>query len=81
MKLPRDLSGVQLINSLKTLGYTVTHQTGSHVRLTTQEGGEHHITIPRHSTLRVGTVGQIVADVAKHFDFSRDDLIKKLFGR
>jgi predicted RNA binding protein YcfA (HicA-like mRNA interferase family) len=36
MRLPRDLSGSQLIKALKRLGYQPTRQTGSHVRLTTQ---------------------------------------------
>jgi predicted RNA binding protein YcfA (HicA-like mRNA interferase family) len=36
MKLPRDLSGQDLVKALKKLGYEVSHQTGSHIRLTTQ---------------------------------------------
>ena len=43
MRLPRELSGAQLIKGLRRLGYTPTRQTGSHVRLTTQRNGEHHI--------------------------------------
>ncbi|WP_313890641.1 type II toxin-antitoxin system HicA family toxin [Planktothricoides raciborskii] len=49
MKLPRDLSGQDLVKSLKIFGYEVSHQTGSHIRLTTQQQGEHHITIPAHN--------------------------------
>ncbi len=55
-KLPRDLSGDDLCRALKVLGYRVTRQTGSHMRLTTAEHGQHHVTIPRHGSLRVGTV-------------------------
>ncbi len=44
MKLPRDISGDELAKSLESLGYQVTRQTGSHMRLTTTEGGEHHVT-------------------------------------
>ena len=41
MKLPRDLSGSDLARALQVLGYRVTRQTGSHMRLTTTErGGE-----------------------------------------
>ena len=36
MKLPRDLSGDNLAKALCKLGYQVTRQTGSHLRLTTQ---------------------------------------------
>ena len=49
MKTPRDLSGAELAKALRKLGYTVTRQTGSHLRITTQEGGEHHEVIPNHS--------------------------------
>ena len=31
---------------LKQYGYEITCQTGSHMRLTTMVGGEHHVTIP-----------------------------------
>lgn len=79
MRLPRDLSGHDLVRALRTLGYQVTRQTGSHLRLTTLEHGEHHITIPRHGSLRVGTLASILANIAQHFDLSRDDLISKLF--
>jgi predicted RNA binding protein YcfA (HicA-like mRNA interferase family) len=40
MKLPRNLSGNDLAQALKKLGYDVTRQTGSHLRLTTKEGVE-----------------------------------------
>ena len=64
MKLPRDASGDQLAHALQHFGYGVSHQTGSHLRLTTQRGGEHHVTIPRHGALRVGTLAGILGDVA-----------------
>ncbi len=51
MKLPRDVSGDELAAHLRKYGYEVTRQTGSHMRLTTLQGGEHHITIPRHTIL------------------------------
>jgi hypothetical protein len=44
MKLPRNCSGLELANKLTGLGYKVTCQTGSYIRLTTQQKGEHHIT-------------------------------------
>ena len=81
MRLPRDVSGDDLAKALAYLGYRVTRQTGSHLRLTTLEGGEHHITIPRHAALRVGTLAGILGDVAQHFALTREDLIERLFGR
>jgi predicted RNA binding protein YcfA (HicA-like mRNA interferase family) len=81
LRLPRDVSGDDLAKALAALGYRVTRQTGSHLRLTTTEGGEHHITIPRHAALRVGTLAGILGDVAQHFTVTRDDLAERLFGR
>ena len=78
MKLPRDVSGDDLVKALKVLGYAVTRQTGSHYRVTTEQGGEHHVTIPRHSPLRIGTFAAILDDVAEHFGISRDELIARL---
>ena len=79
MKLPRDVSGPALAQALKAYGYAVTRQTGSHLRLTTQERGEHHITIPRHAPLRLGTLAAILAEVARHHELSRDAVATRLF--
>ena len=79
MKLQRDISGNALANLLSQLGYEISNQTGSHIRLTTQLEGEHHITIPAHETLRVGTLSAILNDIAKHHKMSREELLNKLF--
>ena len=79
MKLPRGLSGRELAKALESFGYEVAHQTGSHLRLTTQDDGEHHITIPNHSPIKVGTLSAILRDVAEHFDLTRDELLQRLF--
>jgi predicted RNA binding protein YcfA (HicA-like mRNA interferase family) len=55
MKLPRDVSGADLAKRLGHLGYAVTRQTGSHLRLSTSEPKQHHVTIPNHDPLKVGT--------------------------
>ncbi|MDT5120763.1 MAG: hypothetical protein QOC96_245 [Acidobacteriota bacterium] len=79
MKLPRDISGSDLVKALKSLGYEVTRQSGSHIRLTTTEGGEHHVTIPQHDPLRVGTLAGILNDVTAHLGLTRDELVRKIF--
>ncbi len=79
-RLPRDLTGDALAHALSRLGYSVTRQTGSHMRLTTHERGQHHVTIPRHDPLRVGTLGGVLGEVAVHFEMSREDLVEQLFG-
>lgn len=80
MRLPRDLTGTDLAQLLERFGYLVTRQTGSHLRLTTTNQGEHHVTIPRHDPLRIGTLAAILTEVATHFSLSRDELAQRLFG-
>ena len=81
MRLPRDIGGEELASLLRRYGYKVTRQTGSHMRLTTTQEGEHHVTIPHHKLLRVGTLGAILRDVAEHLDMSREALLEDMFGR
>lgn len=81
MRLPRDLSGKDLAKLLEGLGYVVTRQVGSHMRLTSTQAGEHHITIPQHNPLRIGTLSAILNDVAAHLEISRDELSEKLFEK
>ncbi len=80
MKLPRNVSGAKLAGALRKLGYGVTRQSGSHLRLTTSERGQHHITVPNHDPIKLGTLSGILGDVARHFEISRDELIERLFG-
>lgn len=77
-KLPRDLTGSELVKMLKPLGYTVTRQLGSHTRLTTQENGEHYITVPNHSPLKIGTLSAILKEIAGHFVITKEALIEKI---
>ncbi len=79
MKLLRDLTEQDLAKALAALGYKVDRQTGSHMRLTTQEKGEHHVTVPNHSPIKIGTLNAILKDIANHFEIDRDELIQKLF--
>ena len=80
MKLPRDVSGKDLAHRLRSCGYDVTRRVGSHMRLTTQERGVHHVTIPAHDALRVGTLEFILGSVAHHLGVDREELMLKLFG-
>ncbi|MFM9880749.1 MAG: type II toxin-antitoxin system HicA family toxin [Burkholderiaceae bacterium] len=80
MRLPRDLTGAQLIVALGKLGYVRTRQTGSHVRITCTRPAQHHVTVPLHDPLRIGTLAAILQDVAHAQSLSRDELLTKLFG-
>jgi predicted RNA binding protein YcfA (HicA-like mRNA interferase family) len=80
LRLPRDVSGDDLAKSLGVLGYRLTRQTGSHLRLTTTDRGEHHVTVPRHGALRVGTLAGVLGDVAQHFGLAREELVDRLSG-
>jgi predicted RNA binding protein YcfA (HicA-like mRNA interferase family) len=78
MRLPRDVSGADLVKALRSFGYEISRQTGSHMRLSTNENGVHHITIPDHYPLRIGTLASILDDVAQHFGISRPELVSRL---
>ena len=80
MRVPRDLSGSDLVKRLGRLGYCVTRQTGSHMRLTSATHGVHHITIPNHDPLRIGTLAAILDSVATHHGLTRDALLQHLLG-
>ncbi len=77
-RLPRDLTGKELIAVLERMGYRVTRQTGSHIRLSYSGTVPHHVTVPNHDPLRIGTLAAILADVAHRQGITRDELIAKL---
>ena len=81
MRLPRDVSGRELAKRLEIYGYVVTRQKGSHMRLTTTQGGEHHVTIPSHDSLRLGTLRSILSTVANHFGVTLNELSERLFSK
>jgi predicted RNA binding protein YcfA (HicA-like mRNA interferase family) len=65
MKLPRDLSGEELVKHLsKRGGYVKIHQVGSHIILQTQHPTPHRIAVPEHTPLRVGTLHKSVSKEA-----------------
>jgi predicted RNA binding protein YcfA (HicA-like mRNA interferase family) len=77
MKLPRDLSGEELIKHLcKRWEYERIHQIGSHVILQTEQPGHHRIAVPAHSPLRIGTLNSILAAVAAHRGVSKEDILR-----
>jgi len=79
MKLPRDITGYELAKALAEFGYNTTRQTGSHLRLTTIQSGEHHISIPAHTPLKIGTLAAILSEIESHHKLTRDEILKRLF--
>jgi predicted RNA binding protein YcfA (HicA-like mRNA interferase family) len=79
MKLPRDLSGEQLIKHLcKRWGYQRVHQVGSHVILQTQQPTAHRVAVPAHTALRIGTLNSILSAVAIHKGVTKEDVLKDI---
>jgi len=82
LKLPRDLSGHELMRLLRRYGYERTRQVGSHVRLeSTIRGQAHRVTIPDHDSLRVGTLNAILSDISDYLGIERSQLESELFGK
>ena len=82
MKAPRDLSGRELGRLLSRYGYQLVRQEGSHMRFSsTLRGTAHHVTIPDHDPLRLGTQQRVLADVASYLGLSRVTLIRQLFEK
>lgn len=79
MRIPRDVNGQLLAERLRRHGYELSRQTGSHMRLSrSADGQQQHLTIPAHKPLRVGTLRQILKDVAAQLGCSMDELIASL---
>ena len=75
MKLPRDVSAGELIKALRALGYEVSRQRGSHIRVTTRKNGEHHEVVPNHTPIKPGTLSGILKSIAKHHGMSSRELL------
>ena len=78
MRIPRDVNGQLLAERLRRHGYVLTRQTGSHMRLSRSSDGQQHLTIPAHKSLRVGTLRQILKDVASQLGCSMEEVIGSL---
>jgi predicted RNA binding protein YcfA (HicA-like mRNA interferase family) len=80
MKLPRNISARELIKLFGKIGYEITRQKGSHIRLTCSFPKEHHVTIPNHDPIKVGTLSAILSDVATARNQTKEEVINQIFG-
>ncbi|HEY0246313.1 MAG TPA: type II toxin-antitoxin system HicA family toxin [Mucilaginibacter sp.] len=78
-KVPRDVSGKDLVKVLLKFGYSVIRQTGSHIRMSISiEDGVKNITIPNHGPIKLGTLMVIINEVSSQLSVNKDDIINKL---
>ena len=82
MSLPRDISGDELTTLLRRhYGYQLVRQRGSHMRLASNvRGTDHHVTVPRHRHVSVGTLSGIINDVAEYLGSTPAAVRRELFG-
>jgi len=79
MKLSRDVSATELIHKLAKIGYLPTRQKGSHIRISrNSELRIHHVTIPNHSPLKVGTLSSILNSISRELQISKQELLERL---
>jgi predicted RNA binding protein YcfA (HicA-like mRNA interferase family) len=58
LKLPRDLSGPEIVRALQRMGFDVHRQRESHIRLVK---GEARVTVPNHGVVNVRTLASILS--------------------
>jgi predicted RNA binding protein YcfA (HicA-like mRNA interferase family) len=58
VKLPRDLSGPEIVRALQRMGFEVQRQRGSHIRLVK---GSARVTVPNHGAVNVRTLASILS--------------------
>jgi predicted RNA binding protein YcfA (HicA-like mRNA interferase family) len=79
MKIPRDLSGAQLVKLLcRDWGYRVIHQEGSHIILQTAAPSHQRLSVPHHNPLRVRTLNSIARAASVHKGIERQKLLESL---
>ncbi len=60
-KLPQ-ISGKAAIKKFLRLGYNITRQKGSHVRLVATLPGKRRLSVPLHKVLKKGLLAQLIQD-------------------
>ena len=78
MKLPPGAGHERVVRLIERLGYRLVRQTGSHMQFVHSGPPEHHLSVPRHRVVRIGTLHSILSDVADHLKMDMDDLIRQL---
>jgi len=71
VKLPRDLSGGDVVKALRRLGFEFSRQTGSHSIL---RKGSRTVVVPQHKPVKPGTLKGVIEQAG----ITTQDLIKNL---
>jgi predicted RNA binding protein YcfA (HicA-like mRNA interferase family) len=78
VKIPRDCNGAEFARALRRLGYEMRRQTGSHIQLTAERNGEHHVSVPNHRPLKVGLLNSLLKDIAEHHRMTVEEVLREL---
>ena len=79
MKVPRDLSGDELVKLLcRHWDYQLIHQKGSHIILQTEKPSHHRVAVPAHKFVRIGTLNSILRSIANHKGVKREDILDSM---
>jgi hypothetical protein len=71
------LSGPDLIRALERSGYVVPEPWAA-IRLTHPGPPQHHLTIPLHDALKVGTLAAILDDLGRTWKVDRIQVLRRL---
>jgi predicted RNA binding protein YcfA (HicA-like mRNA interferase family) len=73
------VSGKKLVSFMKSVGYSIVRQRGSHIRMEKITlAGTHKITIPNHNPIAKGTLNDIISKVALWNQISKEKLLESL---
>lgn len=79
-KIPRNVSGKKFASLLRKFGYSIVRKKGSHIRMvSTNRGFEHKVTIPDHKSIKIGTLNNILNDLADYLEIPKEKLVQELF--
>ncbi len=78
MKLPRDLTGEELLRGLRRIGYVLDRQAGSHMIAKCASPRPHSVTVPNHKPLKIGTLSAILHEIGLQRDLSVEALLAEM---
>ena len=79
MKLPRDLSGTELVRHLaRHWEYQIIDQRGSHIILVTETPSHHRLPVPAHKPIGIGLLRSILSEVGEVKGVDRNALLRDL---